>query len=99
MNSSIPNSGEPEFDVFLSYSNKYRAEAKAIARELQERGLRVFFDRESILAGRLWKEELEKALPTCRAAVVLIGRKGLGDWQEMEVSVAMDLAVKRKKER
>src|SRR5205823_32177 len=98
MNSPRPRPGEPQFDIFLSYSNKNLDEAKVIAEKLEECGLRTFFARKSILAGRPWREELEKALSSCRTVVVLIGRKGLGNWQEKEVSVAMDLAIKRKKE-
>jgi signal transduction histidine kinase/KaiC/GvpD/RAD55 family RecA-like ATPase len=76
-------------DVFLSYNTRDRASVETIAHELRARGLAVFLDRWYLLAGRPWPVVLEEALGSCRAAAVLIGPSGMGDWQQREMHLAV----------
>lgn len=77
-------------DVFLSYNSKDRTEAQVIARLLEGRGLKVFWDRGYLRVGRPWIEALEEALSSSKAIAVLVGPEGLGPWQRREAEVALD---------
>lgn len=81
---------EPLYDVFLSYNSKNRADAQALVRLLEARGLRVFWDRQYLKVGRPFDEGLEEALRSSRTFVILVGPQGLGNWQRKEVGVALD---------
>jgi len=61
-----------------------------IARALQDRGLRVFFDRWYLVPGRPWPEELERALAACHAIAVVLGPQEMGQWQQREKNLALD---------
>ena len=77
-------------DVFFSYHWQDRAEVEQIARALQERGCRVFLDRWYLTPGLSWVDRLATALNSCGAVAVLIGRYGLGRWQQRERDLALD---------
>lgn len=78
------------YDVFFSYHSQDREVVEAVARALQERGLRVFLDRWYLLPGRPWPQALEEALRSCRAVAVFLGRHGTGRWQQREKDLALD---------
>jgi len=67
-----------EYDVFLSYTRADAAAAETLRTRLSETGLRAFLDRYALPAGQSWQPQLEAALASCRALVVLLGPSGLG---------------------
>jgi hypothetical protein len=79
----------PEPEVFLSYRSSDRVVAERIAQALRKKGLRVFFDQWWLTPGRDWRAALEQAMARCSAFAVLLGPRGLGPWQQREVSLAL----------
>jgi formylglycine-generating enzyme required for sulfatase activity len=56
-------------DIFVSYASDDKARIKPLVDALQQRGWTVWWDR-TILAGRIWEEEIEAALESSRCVVV-----------------------------
>lgn len=78
------------YDVFLSYSRADSAAAETLRVRLGEAGLHAFLDRYALPAGQPWQPWLEQHLGSCRALVVLVGPKGLGEWQHREIQLGLD---------
>lgn len=79
------------FDVFLSYDKRDHVQVEALARRLREQSLTVFLDLWCLTPGQSWQKELETNLPLCRSVVVCIGQGEMGQWQQRERSLALDL--------
>lgn len=73
------------YDLFLSYNSRDRDTVVKIHEALKALDLKPWFDREALTPGRLWQEEAEKGLDSCRAAAVFVGPNGLGPWENMEM--------------
>ncbi|HEX8526855.1 TIR domain-containing protein [Allosphingosinicella sp.] len=58
--------------IFISHGSDDRAEADEIARYLEERGLRVWIAPRDVRPGRDYSEQLQEAIETCAAFVVLV---------------------------
>ena len=71
-----------EFDIFLSHNGKDKPSALELAKALQHRGLKVWFDAWALTPGRPWQEEIEAGILSSRCAAVLIGVDGLGPWED-----------------
>ncbi len=84
------------FDVFLSHNAKDKPPVLELAEALRSRGLRVWLDAWELVPGRPWQEALEDALETVASAAVLVGRDGIGPWEEPEMRVCLDQCVRRK---
>ena len=72
-------------DLFLSHSSADKGIVRSLAVALEEIGVSVWLDEEKLLAGRAWQNDLERAISESRAAAVLIGPHGLGNWETPEV--------------
>lgn len=59
-----------------------------MARALQAKGLKVFFDRWNLTPGLDWRR-LEEVLGSTRAAAICLGAE-MGGWQHREYSLAFD---------
>jgi energy-coupling factor transporter ATP-binding protein EcfA2 len=79
------------YDVFVSYSRADVRHAAEIDSVLRDKGLKTFFDRRNLAAGLPWVRALEQAIGAAKAAIVLIGPRGLGNTQQYE----RDLAIVR----
>ena len=78
------------FDVFFSYATRDHEAVERVARELTQRGLRVFLDRWYLTPGLPWPQALERTVASCNAVAVFIGAEGLGPWQQRERDLALD---------
>jgi energy-coupling factor transporter ATP-binding protein EcfA2 len=76
------------YDVFISYSRLDLRDAAELDSILRAKGLKSFFDRRSLSPGLPWVRALEQAIGAAKAAVVLIGRRGLGNTQQYERELA-----------
>jgi hypothetical protein len=75
-----------EHDVFISYSSADRPWAQKLAHDLGQRGLKAFYDRESLQLGQLWKDQLKTALASSNHLVCLWSAKAKGsDWVGYEL--------------
>jgi len=84
------------FDVFLSYNSKDKAGARKLFAALQQRRLRPWLAEEDQTPDQPWQADLEALISTVRTVAVLVGRNGIGPWQEMEMRAVLAEAVRRK---
>ena len=77
------------YDVFISYSRADARHAAEIDSTLRAHGLKSFFDRRNLAPGMPWIRALEEAIAAAKAAIVLIGPRGLGNTQQYERELAI----------
>ncbi len=83
------------FDVFLAHNNIDKPQVRAIAEELKRRKLKPWLDEEQIPPGRLFQDEIQKAIPQIRSAAICIGTKGLGKWQVIELQAIISQFINK----
>jgi nucleotide-binding universal stress UspA family protein len=71
-------------DVFLSHNSRDKPAVRELAAALRARGLSVWLDEDSLLPGEPWQKTLEEVLERAGAGAVLVGRDGLGPWEDFE---------------
>lgn len=85
-----------QYDVFVSYSSKDSKWAEHFASELKALGVRVWFDKWELKAGHTWLDGLATAIKESASVAVLIGKEGLGRWEEAELREALNKQVTEK---
>lgn len=85
-----------QFDVFLAHDSDDKEAVLEIARHLRRRGIHPWVDVEQIHPGELWQAALQTAIPRVKAAAVVLGRHGVGRWQDVEIRALMNECVERK---
>ncbi len=84
------------FDVFLSHNSADKSKVIELATLLQDRKLKVWLDVWELVPGRPWQQALEEVIATVGSAAVLVGRDGIGPWEEPEMRACLDEFVHRK---
>jgi formylglycine-generating enzyme required for sulfatase activity len=81
---------------FLSYHSPDEplAERLKVALERKDLGSRVFLAASSLRAGGFWSRALADEIAQADAFILLVGEKGIGDWQVVEYDEALDRRVK-----
>jgi conflict system STAND superfamily ATPase/TIR domain-containing protein len=81
---------------FLSYHSPDQALAERLkaALERKDTDARVFFAPSSLRAGGFWSRTLAEEIAQADAFILLVGEKGVGDWQELEYDEALDKRIK-----
>src|SRR6185436_10659280 len=87
---------QPEYDVFIAYNSRDVEAARILAEDLSARGLRVWIDLTELRPGTLHTDEIAAVLERCSAIAVLVGRHGVGQWQQLELSRAISQFVARR---
>src|SRR4051812_43364036 len=89
--------------LFLSHSGTDTETARELKRRLlaspeaQAAGLEIWFDKDDLLPGQGWQEQLEKIIQTHSTAfAVIVGTKGVVNWVDREVRVALSRATEGK---
>jgi hypothetical protein len=76
-------------NVFLSYSHSDSQIVNKIANNLQEEGIDIWFDRQDLLGGQDWQDQIEKALTEAAFVLVFISAKSLeSEWVQAEYRAA-----------
>jgi len=57
-------------DVFISYSKQAVAVTRKLAKDLEEKGVTVWWDTE-LVAGERFRQRIQEELKACRAAIVI----------------------------
>jgi hypothetical protein len=83
------------FDVFLSHNSKNKPAVRELAEALRGRGLKVWLDEWELVPGRPWQEALEEVIETTGSSAVLVGRDGIGPWQDAEMRGCLSEFVDR----
>src|SRR6516165_1928189 len=75
---------------FLSYHSPDQALAERLKAALERKstGSRVFFAPSSLRAGGFWSKALAEEIAQADAFILLVGEKGIGDWQVLEYDEA-----------
>ena len=84
------------FDVFLSHNSKDKPAVRVLAEALRARGLKVWLDEWELVPGQPWQEALEEIIETTRSSAVLVGKDGIGPWQDAEMRGCLSEFVERK---
>jgi tetratricopeptide (TPR) repeat protein len=92
-----PDQSNGRRDLFLSYNSRDRENVLRVRQLLDKRNISTFFDRDQLSAGSRWVSLLENEVGGSRAVSVFIGPHGLGDWQEMEMQLALVRQIDEKK--
>jgi WD40 repeat protein len=86
--------------LFLSHSGSDIEAAKALKRRIEdspaarEGGLKVWFDKDDLRAGKSWQSQLAATIEReADAFAVLLGARGVVNWVEAEVEVALSRAT------
>ena len=82
---------------FLSYHSPDQALAERLKAALERKDIdaRVFFAPSSLRAGGFWSRALAEEIAQADAFILLVGEKGVGNWQVLEYDEALDKRVKR----
>jgi|GEM_PF-590518 len=91
-----PETDGEDFDVFLSHNSKDKQTVRKLAEELRGRKLKVWLDESELIPGRPWQEAIERIILSTKCAAVLVGKDGLGPWEEPEMRACLNQFVKRK---
>ena len=83
-----------KFDVFLSHNSKDGPVVRELKQRLVAQNLAVWFDDEELQPGMPWQHLLERGIRSSASVAVLVGKDGLGPWEDEEMQVALRLAVK-----
>jgi hypothetical protein len=86
--------------LFLSHSGVDTVNARELKRRIESSpsarrlGLKVWFDKDDLDAGKSWQRQLEQAIQKrCTAFAVYVGSKGVMNWVESEVSLGLSRAT------
>src|SRR5262245_52064961 len=82
---------------FLSYHSPDQALAERlkVALERKDTDARVFFAPSTLRAGGFWSKALGEEIAQADAFILLVGVKGVGNWQVLEYDEALDKRVER----
>jgi len=76
-------------EAFISYSRADREFADKLLQDLEERGIDVWIDRESIEGGAAWRAAISAAIRSCRAFILILSPRSTQSGQvSKELSVA-----------
>lgn len=84
-----------DFDVFLAHSRSDEAAVRAIARQLRQRGLYPWVDKEQVRPGRWFQDVIQQIIPKVKSVAVFVGPKGLSRWQTVELRSSLSQLVER----
>jgi TIR domain len=81
---------------FLSYHSPDQALAERLKAALEQKdtGVHVFFAPSSLRAGGFWSRALAEEIAQADAFILLVGERGVGNWQVLEYDEALDRRVK-----
>ena len=80
---------------FLSYHSPDQALAERLKATLERKdNARVFFAPTSLRAGGFWSRALAEEIAQADAFILLVGERGVGNWQVLESDEALDKRVK-----
>jgi hypothetical protein len=81
---------------FLSYHSPDQALAERLkaALERKDTGAQLFFAPSSLRAGGFWSKALAEEIAQADAFILLVGERGVGNWQVLEYDEALDRRVK-----
>jgi sugar/nucleoside kinase (ribokinase family) len=83
----------PKYDVFLSHNAKNKAITVEVKQLLSESDYAAWLDVDELIPGGDWQQGIEAGILDSRSVAVLVGKDGLGPWEDLEMRAALTLAV------
>ncbi|MEM9384818.1 MAG: TIR domain-containing protein [Pseudomonadota bacterium] len=74
-----------DYDVFLCHNSEDKEEVERIGRALIERGILPWLDKWDLRPGYTWQEAIEAQIEAGRAAAIIVGDSGFGQWHTKEM--------------
>jgi WD40 repeat protein len=84
-----------EFDAFLAHNSKDKESVELLAERLRDEGLNPWLDSEQIPPGRWFQDIIQDAIKEVGAAVIFLGKSGLGRWEALELRTFVSQCVER----
>jgi hypothetical protein len=91
---SAEHSKTETFDVFLCHNSEDKPAVREIAQQLVKEGIKPWLDEEQIRPGTSWQTALGQQIETIKSAVVFVGQRGIGPWQNQEIQALLSQFVK-----
>ena len=88
-----PNASSRDFDCFLSHNSHDKPQVRELARHLKTRNLVVWLDEEQLIPGRNWQPLLEQGMEQSETGALLVGKDGIGPWEDEEMQALLYHAV------
>jgi len=82
------------FEVFLSYNSADRTDVSSLASYLRDLGISVWFDQWMLIPGTAWQKALHEGISSSQTVAVCVGHSGVGPWENAEMMLALDRALK-----
>ena len=81
---------------FISYHSPDGALAEQLKNAIKRKdpGSDIFFAPSNLRVGGFWSAQLAQAIADATAFVLLVGSRGIGNWQVLEYDEALDKRVK-----
>jgi internalin A len=75
--------------VFISYAHKDKTFAKKLANELESKGMKAWWDFDSLRGGQDWQKEIERGIKQCEFFLVLLTPDAVAsEWVGNEITYA-----------
>ncbi|MBD2453671.1 tetratricopeptide repeat protein [Nostoc sp. FACHB-87] len=85
-----------QFHVFLAHHSADKPLVREIATKLKQRGFKPWIDEEQIPPGRSFQQAIQQAIDTVETAAIILGKDGVGRWQEWEIETFFSRCVENK---
>lgn len=80
--------------IFMSYSHENSEQIEQLSRNLERVGFSIWIDREDLLAGLNWRDQIREALQTCDALIVALSSHSVqSEYVLGEVAIAEELKI------
>jgi len=88
------------YDAFICYNSIDQNEVVSFASRFRKKYfLNIWLDKWNILTGRIWIDEIDRALQKSKAVIAVIGRSSIGPWQDREIKLVLHRFIRTGPER
>jgi CRISPR-associated protein (TIGR02584 family) len=86
------SSFNPKPKIFISYSRRDEDQAKRLFDDLSRKGCSPWFDKETLLPGQNWREEIQRTIRSCDFVILLLSKNSIDrrGFFQTELRLAMD---------
>jgi hypothetical protein len=87
------NSNDHNKIVFISYAHEDHEPARRLYSELKDKGLEPWLDKESLLPGQIWRDEIKKAIKNSRYFIPILSSNSVErrGYVQKELKEALDI--------
>jgi hypothetical protein len=89
------SNGAGEYDVFLSHNGMDKPIVCELSKRLESANLRVWLDENQLRPGMPFQDLLERGIRASTSVAVMIGKDGIGPWENEEMRAALQLATRK----